>query len=161
MTKEKENLQENKEREEEMPLQVNNLNNVMNIGKSKVNCFTTLEDTKKIFNLENSCDYKINECKGEMIRVKDVLIKVIERELEEPNVNEETGEIQDKEFKKVCILIDEAGKSYVTASKMFTNRMLRYLDMFGIESIKNGLDIKITEVSVKGSSNKALSFEVV
>lgn len=160
MTKEKENLQE-KEREEEMPLQVNNLNNVMNIGKSKVNCFTTLEDTKKIFNLENSCDYKINECKGEMIKVKNVLIKVIERELEEPNVNEETGEIQDKEFKKVCILIDEAGKSYVTASKMFTNRMLRYLDMFGIESIKNGLDIKITEVSVKGSSNKALSFEVV
>lgn len=161
MTKEKENLQDNVVREEEMPLQVNNLNNVMNIGKSKVNCFTTLEDTKKIFNLENSCDYKINECKGEMIRVKDVLIKVIERELEEPNVNEETGEIQDKEFKKVCILIDEAGKSYVTASKMFTNRMLRYLDMFGIESIKNGLDIKITEVSVKGSSNKALSFEVV
>lgn len=160
MTKEKEVL-ENLEREEEMSLQVNNLNNVMNIGKSKVNCFTTLEDTKKIFNLENSCDYKINECKGEMIRVKDVLIKVIERELEEPNVNEETGEIQDKEFKKICILIDEAGKSYVTASKMFTNRMLRYLDMFGIESIKNGLDIKITEVSVKGSSNKALSFEVV
>lgn len=161
MTKEKENLQENEVREEEMSLQVNNLNNVMNIGKSKVNCFTTLEDTKKIFNLENSCDYKINDCKGEMIRVKDVLIKVIERELEEPIVNEETGEIQDKEFKKVCILIDEAGKSYVTASKMFTNRMLRYLDMFGIESIKNGLDIKVTEVSVKGSSNKALSFEVV
>lgn len=161
MTKEKENLQEKEVREEEMSLQVNNLNNVMNIGKSKVNCFTTLEDTKKIFNLENSCDYKINECKGEMIRVKDVLIKVIERELEEPNVNEETGEIQDKEFKKVCILIDEAGKSYVTASKMFTNRMLRYLDMFGIDSIKKGLDIKITEVSVKGSSNKALSFEVV
>lgn len=161
MTKEKENLQDSVVREEEMPLQVNNLNNVMNIGKSKVNCFTTLEDTKKIFNLENSCDYKINDCKGEMIRVKDVLIKVIERELEEPNVNEETGEIQDKEFKKVCILIDEAGKSYVTASKMFTNRMLRYLDMFGVESIKNGLDIKVTEVSVKGSSNKALSFEVV
>lgn len=161
MTKEKENLQENEVREEEMSLQVNNLNNVMNIGKSKVNCFTTLEDTKKIFNLENSCDYKINDCKGEMIRVKDVLIKVIERELEEPIVNEETGEIQDKEYKKVCILIDEAGKSYVTASKMFTNRMLRYLDMFGIESIKNGLDIKVTEVSVKGSSNKALSFEVV
>lgn len=161
MTKEKENLQENEVREEEMSLQVNNLNNVMNIGKSKVNCFTTLEDTKKIFNLENSCDYKINDCKGEMIRVCDVLIKVIERELEEPIVNEETGEIQDKEYKKVCILIDEAGKSYVTASKMFTNRMLRYLDMFGIESIKNGLDIKVTEVSVKGSSNKALSFEVV
>ena len=160
MTKEKETI-ENEVREEEMSLQVNNLNNVMNIGKSKVNCFTTLEDTKKIFNLENSCDYKINDCKGEMIRVKDVLIKVIERELEEPNVNEETGEIQDKEYKKVCILIDEAGKSYVTASKMFTNRMLRYLDMFGIESIKNGLDIKVTEVSVKGSSNKALSFEVV
>lgn len=160
MTKEKEKEVLN-EGKEEMMLQVNDLNNVMNIGKSKVNCFTTLDDTKKIFNLENSCDAKINDCKGEMLRVKDVLIKVIERDLEEPIVNEETGEIQDKEYKKICILIDEAGKSYVTASKMFTNRMLRYLDMFGIESIKNGLDIKIVEVSVKGSSNKALSFEVV
>lgn len=159
MTKEKE-IMEN-EREEETSLQVNNLGNVMNIGKSKVNCFTTLEDAKKIFNLENKCDFKINECKGEMIRVKDVLIKVIEKELEEPNINEETGEIQDKEFKKICILIDETGKSYVTASKMFTNRMLRYLDMFGIDSIKSGLDIKICEVSVKNSSNKALSFEIV
>ena len=160
MTKEKEKdvLNEGKE---EMMLQVNDLNNVMNIGKSKVNCFTTLDDTKKIFNLENSCDAKINDCKGEMIRVKDVLIKVIERDLEEPIVNEETGEIQDKEYKKICILIDEAGKSYVTASKMFTNRMLRYLDMFGIDEVKKGLDIKIVEVSVKGSSNKALSFEVV
>lgn len=160
MTKEKEKEVLN-EGKEEMMLQVNDLNNVMNIGKSKVNCFTTLDDTKKIFNLENSCDAKINDCKGEMLRVKDVLIKVIERDLEEPNVNEETGEIQDKEYKKICILIDEAGKSYVTASKMFTNRMLRYLDMFGIEEVKKGLDIKIVEVSVKGSSNKALSFEVV
>lgn len=160
MTKEKEKEVLN-EGKEEMMLQVNDLNNVMNIGKSKVNCFTTLDDTKKIFNLENSCDAKINDCKGEMLRVKDVLIKVIERDLEEPIVNEETGEIQDKEYKKICILIDEAGKSYVTASKMFTNRMLRYLDMFGIDEVKKGLDIKIVEVSVKGSSNKALSFEVV
>lgn len=130
-------------------------------GRSKTNVFTTITDSKLIFNLENTCDYKVNECKGELIRVKDVLIKVIETPLAEPEVNEETGEIKDKEYKKVCILIDDNGKSYVTGSKMFTNQMMRYINMFGIQPIKDGLEIKIVEKAVKNSSNKALGFELV
>lgn len=130
-------------------------------GKSKTNVFTTITDNRLIFNLENECDYRLNDCKGELIRVKDVLIKVIEKALNEPEVNEETGEIIDKEYKKVCILIDDNGKSYVTGSKMFTNQMMRYINMFGIADFKDGLEIKIIEKSVKNTSNKALGFELV
>lgn len=130
-------------------------------GRSKTNVFTTITDSKLIFNLENECDYKINDCKGELIRVKDVLIKVIETPLTEPEVNEETGEVKDREYKKICILIDDNGKSYVTGSKMFTNQMVRYINMFGINDFKEGLEIKIVEKSIKGSSNKSLGFELV
>ncbi|MBR4003572.1 MAG: hypothetical protein IKI95_05930 [Clostridia bacterium] len=111
---------------------------------------TTINDPKMIFNLDNKCDYKLNDCKGQMIRVKDVLIKIIE-----------TKKDEESEFKKITILIDDQNKSYVTASKMFTNELLRYINMFGIESIRNGLEIKIIERSVKDSSNKALGFELV
>lgn len=129
--------------------------------KSKTNMFTTITDPKVIFNLQNECDYKINDCKGEIIRVKNVLIKVIETPLAEPEVNEETGEVRDKEYKKVCILIDDNKKSYVTGSKMFTNQMMDYINMFGVKSIEDGLEIKIVEKSVKGSNNKSLGFELV
>ena len=132
-----------------------------NAGRSKTNVFTTIEDSKVIFNLENTCDYKINDCKGEVIRVKDVLIKVIETPLAEPYEDEVTGNIIDKEYKKVCILIDDTGKSYVTGSKMFTNQLMRYIGMFGINSIKEGLEIKIVEKSVRNSNNKSLGFELV
>lgn len=134
---------------------------VNKVGRSNQQVFTSITDAKQIFNLENSCDYKLNDCKGELIRVKDVLVKIIEKPLDEPIVNDESGEIIDTEYKKVTILIDDKGKSYVTASKMFTNQLLRYIQMFGIESItKDGLEIKITERAVKNSSNKALGFEL-
>ena len=130
-------------------------------GRSNIKVFTTIEDKKVVFNLENTCDYKINDCKGEVIRIKDILIKIIETPLAEPEVNEETGEvIKDKEYKKVCILIDDQGKSYVTGSKMFTSQMIRYIGLFGIEAI-HGLEIKIVERAIKNSSNKALGFELV
>ena len=130
-------------------------------GRSKTNVFTTITDNRMIFNLENECDYRINECKGEVIRVKNVLIKVIEKPLAEPEVNEETGELIEKEYKKVCILIDDNNKSYVTGSKMFTNQMMRYINMFGVADFEKVLEIKIVERSVKNSSNKALGFELV
>lgn len=143
---------------------VNNLNNVMNINRTKVQLFTTIEseNVKDIYNLENAnCDFKINDCKGQKIRVVDVLIKEFVKELEEPEYNEQ-GEIT-KEFdiKKVCILIDDQGKTYVTASKIFTNQMLAFISNYGIETIKNGLDIEIIEKSIKNSSNKSLGFKLV
>ena len=143
---------------------------VANVGelsgnrKSQTRVFTTLDlekDNKKIFNLENNCDFKINDCKGQAIRVVDVMIKSIQSKLAEPKVNEETGEVQEFEFKKICILIDDQGKSYVTASKLFTLQMARYLEMFGIESVKDGLEIRIIEKPIKDSSNKSLGFELL
>lgn len=147
----------------ETGLMIKDFNEMENVSsRSKTNVFTTITDNKTIFNLENTCDYKVNDCKGEVIRVKDVLIKVIETPMAEPEVNEETGEVvRDTEYKKVCILIDDEGKSYVTGSKMFTNQMIRYINMFGIQDIEEGLEIRIVERAVKNSANKALGFELV
>ena len=130
-------------------------------SKSTTDVFTTITDGKLLFNLDNHCDYKLNDCKGEVIRVKDVLIKIISTPLEEPEVDDNGNVIKDKEFKKVCILVDDNGKSYVTGSKMFTNEMIRYIQYNGIQSIEDGLEIKIIEKDVKGSSNKALGFDLV
>ena len=44
---------------------------------------------------------------------------------------------------------------------MFTNQLMRYIGMFGINSIKEGLEIKIVEKSVRNSNNKSLGFELV
>ena len=42
----------------------------------------------------------------------DVYIKTFEKKLEEPEIDEETGEvIKDTEYKKVCVIIDDQGKS--------------------------------------------------
>ena len=145
----------------ETGLMIKDFNEMENVSsRSKTNVFTTITDSKTIFNLENTCDYKVNDCKGEVIRVKDVLIKVIETP--KTDVNEETGEVVDStEYKKVCILIDDEGKSYVTGSKMFTNQMIRYINMFGIQDIEEGVEIRIVERAVKNSANKALGFELV
>lgn len=141
---------------------VSDFGEMMTNHKSNRKIYTTLTDEKKLFNLETSCDMKINDCKGEKIRVVDVVIKINEKPLKEPEIDEQTGEIiKDKEITMVTILIDDDGLSYVTASKMFTIQMINYIKMFGLDNIKNGLDIKITERTVKDSNNKALAFEVI
>lgn len=148
--------------EEEKNLIVKDFNNIQKRTNTQTDIYTTIEDQKTLFNLENACDYKINDCKGEKIRIKDVVIKINNKPLAEPVVDSETGEvIKDHETSMVTILIDDIGKSYVTASKIFTMQMLRYVQMFGIDSIKNGLDIEIIEKSVKNSANKALGFKLV
>lgn len=162
MKKKDEVLKMEKENEvKETGLMIKNFNELENVGKSKTDVFTTITDSKLLFNLDNHCDYKLNDCKGEVIRVKDILIKVISTPLDEPEVDENGNVTKDKEIKKVCILIDDTGKSYVTGSKMFTNQMMRYIGYNGIQSIQEGLEIKIIERDVKGTSNKALGFDLV
>lgn len=153
-----ENLNETENNE----LIVSDFGEMQSQSKTKRKIYTTIEDNKQIFNLENSCDYKINDCKGEKIRVVDVLIKINEKPLEEPVINDETGEIiKDKDVSMVTILIDDNNKSYVTGSKIFTMQMINYIRMFGLDTIKEGLEIKIIEKAVKNSGNKALGFELV
>lgn len=142
---------------------VQDFNSMMKQSNTKKQCFTNIRDDKKIFNLDTHVDYKLNDCKGEMIRVKEVLIKRFEKPLAEPEIEESTGEIiKDKEIKMVCILIDDNNQSYVTGSKIFTMQMMRYIENFGTNLMEtSGLEIKIIEVDVKNSSNKALGFELV
>lgn len=121
--------------------------------------FTNITDQKKIFNLDSHVDNLLNDCEGELIRVKEVLIKRYEKPMKEPIYDEETGEIlKDKEITMACILIDDNNKSYATGSKVFTIQMMRYLQMFGITN--EGFEIKVVKNKLD-TGNKALGFELV
>lgn len=152
-------------KEEAGSIVVSNVNELRSANASKVKVFTSLDvsDTKAIFNLENKeADFKINDCVGQSIRMVDVYIKTFERKMKEPEVDEETGEIvKDTEYKKVCVIIDDQGKSYVTASKIFTMEMMNYLALFGIDKIHEGVEIKFINKAIKNSNNKALGFELI
>ena len=160
-----EELKENVEEVKGGQLVVQNVNEITRARKSDVKIFTTMDlegNQKKIYNIENSnADFRLNDCKGQSIRVMDVYIKNITTKLDEPEVNDEGEVVKEFEYKKICLLVDDQGKTYVTASKVFTNQMLRYIEMFGVDTFKNGVEIKICDKAVKGSSNKALGFELI
>lgn len=162
---EKQIVNEELKEEEKQELVVSSFGSIQNNSATRKKTFTTLDitDVKTLYNLDNKdCDYKINDCVGQSIRVVDVVVKEFERDLEEPILDKETGEvIQDKERKMVTILIDDTGKTYVTASKMFTLQIKRFIETFGVNVIKNGLEIKIVNKQVKNSNNKALGFELI
>lgn len=128
-------------------------------SNTKADIFTNIADKKKLFNLDGHVDCLLNDCEGELIRVKEVLIKRYEKPLKEPIIDEETGEVlKDKEYTMACVLVDDNNKSYATGSKTFTIRMMRYLQMCGIS--EEGFEIKIVKTK-QSSGNKALSFELV
>ena len=125
----------------------------------KMGIYTTIDpsDIKTLYNLDNGdCDYKLNDCKGQSIRVKNVLIKNFDR-----YKDEDGKELEEPINKKITILIDDQNKTYVTASKIFAIQMLRFINRFGNDAITNGLDIKIIEREIKGSKNKGLGFELI
>lgn len=117
---------------------------------TKVELFTNITDQKKIFNLDSHVDNLLNECEGELIRVKEVLIKRYKKPMKEPVI--------DEEITMACILIDDNNKSYATGSKVFTIQMMRYLQMFGITD--EGFEIKIVKNKTE-KGNKSLGFELV
>lgn len=124
-------------------------------SNTKADIFTNITDLKKIFNLDSKVDTLLNDCEGEVIKVKEVLVKRYQK----PIVDEETGEVlKDTETTMACILIDDKNKSYATGSKIFTIQMMRYIQMFGIT--EEGFDIKIVKTK-QTSGNKALGFELV
>lgn len=130
---------------------------------TKTELITNITDQKKIFNLENKVDCMLNDCEGESIRVKEVLIKRYEKPLAEPVINEETGEIiKDKEYSMSCVLVDDNGKSYATGSKVFIIQLTRYLQLKGrMQDKSETFDIKIIKKKFGDKGNKALSFELI
>lgn len=157
---EKEEMLQNEEQKKSEETGVSKIQDFTALGRrtdTKSQIYTNITDKKKMFNLENHVDALLNDCEGELIRVKEVLIKRYEKPLKEPIVNEETGEFKDTEITMACILIDDNNKSYATGSKIFTIQMMRYLEMFGID--KDGFEIKI--VKNKQEKGKSLGFELV
>lgn len=154
-----------KELEENENVEETGLSTIQGFGalgkrtETKCNIYTNITDQKKIFNLDSKVDNLLNDCEGELIRVKEVLIKRYEKPMKEPVIDDETGEIlKDKEISMACILIDDNEKSYATGSKVFTIQMMRYLDMFGLNN--EGFEIKIVKNKTE-KGNKALGFELV
>lgn len=128
-------------------------------SETKSEMFTNITDQKKIFNLDSHVDNLLNDCEGEMIRVKEVLIKRYKKPMKEPILDDETGEvIKDTETSFACILIDDNNKSYATGSKVFTIQMMRYLQLFGVDA--EGFEIKIVKNKTE-KGNKSLGFELV
>ncbi|MFR8117257.1 MAG: hypothetical protein ACLVAK_09685 [Clostridia bacterium] len=150
---------ENVENEEVGMAIVQDFSALQRSTNTKVEMFTNITDQKKIFNLDTHVDNLLNDCEGELIRVKEVLVKRYKKPMKEPIVDEETGEVlKDTETTMACILIDDNGKSYATGSKVFTIQMMRYLQMFGITD--EGFEIRIVK-NKTDKGNKSLGFELV
>ena len=111
---------------------VMNLSDYRKASNTQVGTFSNIHDSKELFNLSSHVDFKLNDVVGEKIRVKKVLVRKFEKPLDEPIVNEETGEIKSYEYKVSCVLVDDNGKSYATGSKIFANllMMLRYREQW-------------------------------
>ena len=132
---------------------------------AKIQVETTIQDKKEIFNIENGdIEVKLNDIVGQEIVLKDVFMKRVESKLKQEDIefNEETGEIiTDTKISIITILVDEDGKKYVTASKIFAISMFNLIRTFGVEDIQKGIKIRIIKKSISNSVNKALSFELV
>lgn len=135
---------------------------LVNNSKTRKSIQTNITDEKTIFNLENNVDFRINDCKGEKINVRNVMFKTYETPLDEPVVDSFGEVIKDVERKIVTILIDNEGKSYVTASKTFAFDLRKYIATFGDSKMLNeGVTIEICDKQIPNSPNKALSFKLV
>lgn len=150
---------ENLEKEEQGLSIIQDFGALKRKTETKAEILTNITDQKKIFNLDSHVDNLLNDCEGELLRVKEVLIKIYKKPMKEPVIDEETGEVlKDTETTMACILIDDTNKSYATGSKVFTIQMMRYIQMFGINS--EGFEIKIVK-NKTDKGNKALGFELV
>lgn len=132
-------------------------------SSTKTHVYTNIQDSKKMFNLENKVDKLLNDCEGELIRVKDIVIKTYEKPMKEPVIDDETGEVlKDTETSMSCVIVDDNNISYATGSKTFTIQLMRYLQMQSrLPEKEETFDIKIIKKKIGERGNKALSFELV
>ena len=158
-----ENLENEELKNEEVALtNVQDFGSLQTQTDTTADIFTNIKDKKQIFNLNSNVDFLLNDCVGEKIRVKDVLIKRYLKPLKEPVVDDVTGEIiKDHEITMSVVLVDTEGKSYATGSKVFGIQIMQYLQMFATKQGFEPFEIMIIKKAIKGSSNKALGFELV
>jgi len=137
---------------------LSSLNNMRN----KPEQITNITDKKMLFNLGRKVDKMLNDCEGQIITIDKVLVKKYQKQIDEPVVNEITGEIISDTTTKTSmsvVIVDENGTSYATGSKSFGYSLLDAIFNFG-DDIK-GLKIKVIKTYRKGNNNKSLDFELV
>lgn len=142
---------------------VKDLSSFRKNGSVNVGTFTNVEDKKELFNLQSHVDFILNECVGEKLRIKKVLVRTFDKPMKEPIIDEETGEVLKEIERSVsCVLIDDSGKSYATGSKTFTYNLMNYLSDFdgATELETTGINIEIIKVPTP-TGNKALSFKLI
>ena len=145
-------------------ISVNDINALKKEGKTKQEIFTTIENEKTLLNLENVVDFKLNDCKGEKIIVKDVLVKKLTKKLDEPEVDENGEIVKEYSYKFITILVDDEGNSYVTGSASFTISLMNVLQK--LENVKQLMEngefiLEICEKQAKNSQFKSLSFKLI
>ena len=137
----------------------------INSSNVDITTITTIVDKKQLYNLTNGEDCaKLNDCVGEKLTIKDIVIRFYDKELEEVQVNEETGEIKEFERKVSCIVVDETGKAYATGSKSFAYQLKNFIEGGYIteqEIKENGLQIEIIKKQGQNTQNKVLGFKVL
>lgn len=162
-----ENIIEENEIMEEMVLQneepstgIMSFEDLKSKNQTQMQMITNIEDKKELYNIDNSTpDAMLNDCEGEKIRVKKVLIKRYEKPMKEPVFDEETGEIiKDKETSMSIVLIDDNGKTYATGSKTFGWQLIRFMCDYKPD-LNEGLEIEITKK--KMNEGKALGFKLL
>lgn len=142
--------------------EITTLNTLSNTMRNKPEQITNITDKKQLFNLGRKVDKMLNDCENQIITIDKVLVKKYQKQIDEPVVNEITGEIiSDKTIKTSMsvVIVDENGTSYATGSKSFGYSLLDAIYNFG-DDIK-GLKIKVIKSTRKGSQNKFLDFELI
>ena len=145
-------------------ISVNDINALKKEGKTRQEIFTTIENEKTLLNLENVVDFKLNDCKGEKIIVKDVLVKKLTKKLDEPEVDENGEIVKEYSRKFITILVDDEGNSYVTGSASFTISLMNVLQKLqnAKQLMENGeFILEICEKQAKNSQFKSLSFKLI
>jgi len=165
---EEKEILENEEKEALIPVE-NNTSRIMSFNEMRnhtntlTEIYTNIDDKKKLYNIGNKVDFLLNDCEGELIKVKGVVVRRYLKPMKNPVIDEETGEIlKDTEMTMSTVLVDENGKSYATGSKLFGIQLMRYIEDFGLEEIEHeGLLIRIIKKEVNNGKNKGLAFELV
>ena len=125
---------------------------------TKAEMFTNITDQKKIFNLDSHVDNLLNDCEGELIRVKEVLIKRYKKPMKEPLIDDETGEIKTKYR---TILFDENGQTYATGSYGIYNILKKIVQIYGLpESWENPLKVKVAKRPI-GNGKQSLTLTLM
>ena len=105
----------------------------------------------KLYNASNNPEHKVGDFINKTIKVKDVLVEVI-------NIaDEETGEV---ETAPRVVLIDDKGKAYQAVSTGIFNAVKKAISIFGEPTWEEPLEVTIKQIPV-GKGNSMLTFDVV